>query len=997
MVALLVGCLTIGASAADTETVTVSNIFGTTGALSGKSISWTSGGVTVTNNQASSTTAIRTSDSDHYRVYAKSELVITAPETIQEIVITATSSSYANVLKTSAEGSSCTATVSGSVVTITGVNAETVTISITAQTRINKVVVTYDKPGDAGCVHQYTPATCEDPATCSLCGATDGEALGHDFTKNPVVTDPTCTEGGYTLTQCSRCEETEKSNEIDALGHSDENGDSLCDTCGEKISALVTALNSGDKVVLVCSSKSMVFSGFVGTNTYGSGIAYVGDPNVEGAAVLTVGKEADGKYTFKLEDGRYLALTSSANALHTNTTVNNNSKWTVTIDADGNATIQNAAYTRYIKWNASSPRFACYTSGQTAVQFYKVGGDCEHTWGNDVVTEPTCTDGGYTTQTCSKCGATQVINVTDPNGHNYNSVVTEPNCTDGGYTTKTCSGCGDVQITDETEKLGHIDENEDGICDRCDFVISSIPKYNVNFVVPYGVASTNVSGKYSSVTLESPANLTLAGVTYEFAGWSTSSVDDTATEPTLYIGEVSVTADVTYYAVYTYEKSSGAEAFQKVTSTDSIVSGGAYLIVYEDGSLAFNGSLATLDAVGNGTAVTINDGTISSSADLKASVFYIVEIDGGYSVQSASGKYIGNSSDSNALSTSDSALKNTISFNDDGTVNIIGAGGSYLRFNAASNQNRFRYYKSGSYTGQKAIALYVLSGGSETRYTSLNARFEGATVNLGDDLDIKYQASANATFARENLAIRFTMNGESVVVAVNESYYAWFRNIAPQFIAANIKAELLYKGDVIAVHDGYSVKQNALNTVTASQAKLDKGETTEAKHNALVAAVEALIAYGEAANKFVNEEEVSEFGEMVETEDVRIIGASSDENKSVTELKVHFDNVNKLVVTFKADTIEGVTVKIGGASFSDFTNNGDGTYSVRSNGILATKFGEDLIITLCVNGEAVQTVNYNVYAYCQNMSVNASTTYMKNLAIALNNYGAAAVAYQASK
>ena len=41
-------------------------------------------------------------------------------------------------------------------------------------------------------------------------------------------------------------------------------------------------------------------------------------------------------------------------------------------------------------------------------------------------------------------------------------------------------------------------------------------------------------------------------------------------------------------------------------------------------------------------------------------------------------------------------------------VNIV-SGGAYLRYNAASNQNRFRYYKSSSYSGQKAIALYKLS------------------------------------------------------------------------------------------------------------------------------------------------------------------------------------------------------------------------------------------------------------------------------------------------
>ena len=40
-------------------------------------------------------------------------------------------------------------------------------------------------------------------------------------------------------------------------------------------------------------------------------------------------------------------------------------------------------------------------------------------------------------------------------GHNYESVVTEPTCTDGGYTTHTCTFCGDSYTDTETDALGH--------------------------------------------------------------------------------------------------------------------------------------------------------------------------------------------------------------------------------------------------------------------------------------------------------------------------------------------------------------------------------------------------------------------------------------------------------------------------------------------------------------------------------------------------------------
>ena len=72
-----------------------------------------------------------------------------------------------------------------------------------------------------------------------------------------------------------------------------------------------------------------------------------------------------------------------------------------------------------------------------------------------VVTDPDCTNGGYTTYTCSACGDQYVADQTDALGHNYESVVTAPTCTTGGYTTYTCSVCGGSYVADEVPALGH--------------------------------------------------------------------------------------------------------------------------------------------------------------------------------------------------------------------------------------------------------------------------------------------------------------------------------------------------------------------------------------------------------------------------------------------------------------------------------------------------------------------------------------------------------------
>ena len=50
-------------------------------------------------------------------------------------------------------------------------------------------------------------------------------------------------------------------------------------------------------------------------------------------------------------------------------------------------------------------------------------------------------------------------------GHDYTAVVTEPTCTEKGYTTYTCGRCGDEYVTDYVDALGH--NYKDGVCTVC--------------------------------------------------------------------------------------------------------------------------------------------------------------------------------------------------------------------------------------------------------------------------------------------------------------------------------------------------------------------------------------------------------------------------------------------------------------------------------------------------------------------------------------------------
>lgn len=150
------------------------------------------------------------------------------------------------------------------------------------------------------------------------------------------------------------------------------------------------------------------------------------------------------------------------------------------------------------------------------------------------------------------------------------------------------------------------------------------------------------------------------------------------------------------------------KSYVKVTSAADITAG-QYLIVYEKGALALNSSLSKIDVEGNGTAVTIADGKIVSTADIDKMSFTFAVVDGGYSIKATNGKFIGSTANKNELKENTSAIVNTVTLQSAGDVHIVGTAGSVLRYNnAATNGTRFRYYKSASYTNQQPIHLYKL-------------------------------------------------------------------------------------------------------------------------------------------------------------------------------------------------------------------------------------------------------------------------------------------------
>ena len=70
--------------------------------------------------------------------------------------------------------------------------------------------------------HTWTAASCTAPRTCSVCSATDGNPLGHDWSDWTVTTEATCTAKGEKTRSCKRdgCDATETV-DIPANGHTE--------------------------------------------------------------------------------------------------------------------------------------------------------------------------------------------------------------------------------------------------------------------------------------------------------------------------------------------------------------------------------------------------------------------------------------------------------------------------------------------------------------------------------------------------------------------------------------------------------------------------------------------------------------------------------------------------------------------------------------------------------------------------------------------------------
>ena len=259
----------------------------------------------------------------------------------------------------------------------------------------------------------YTGDTyCTDCGTKLSSGKTISKTENHSWNNGVITKEPTCAKEGVKTFTCGLCGKT-KTESIDKTTkhlHTEIRGKKAA-TCGE-------TGYTGDKYCTDCGTK------------------------------LSSGKTIAKLTTHTWDDGKVTKEpTCTVKGVKTFTCTICNKTKTVSIVATGHqhteirkkkeATCGEDGYTGDTYCTDCGKRLAY---GQTITKTKN------HTWDNGIVTkEPTCTEKGVTTFTCSVCGSTKTRSIKST-GHSYGEyvVVKEPTTTEKGLKSKTCSKCGKV-------------------------------------------------------------------------------------------------------------------------------------------------------------------------------------------------------------------------------------------------------------------------------------------------------------------------------------------------------------------------------------------------------------------------------------------------------------------------------------------------------------------------------------------------------------------------
>ena len=271
----------------------------------------------------------------------------------------------------------------------------------------------------------------------------------HEYDK--VVTDPTCTEKGYTTYTCKKCGDSYIGDYTEPLGHEfgewetvqeateDEAGleKRSCKRCGEEETREIPKKEHEHVYTETVTAPTCTEKGYT-TFTCKCGDSYVG--NYTDALGHDFGEWETVKEATETETGLEKRSCKRCGEEETREIPKKEHEhvYTETVTAP---TCTEKGYTTHTCACGDS-----YVDTETDA----LGHDYQ-----ERVYPPTCQNGGYTSHICRRCGYGYMDNITEPVDHSYVASMVEPTCEDQGYTLYTCSVCGTEYRDNYVDALGH--------------------------------------------------------------------------------------------------------------------------------------------------------------------------------------------------------------------------------------------------------------------------------------------------------------------------------------------------------------------------------------------------------------------------------------------------------------------------------------------------------------------------------------------------------------
>ena len=295
---------------------------------------------------------------------------------------------------------------------------------------------TTDENGNCGCGCSNPNCGCQNKNCNGNCCADKGCGENHKY----ILLDSTkagCTSLGYDRYLCTECGKIEKRDYVDSLGHAWQGiviRDATCETDGKLLELCSrcgqmkqTATPKGEHsyevytVAATCTSP-----GYTVRECSVCGDRHIEDitsvlPHNYESHVIAATCEGGGKTIHRCDGCGSSFVTDYTDSL--------GHSW------DKGTLVTNATCT-----GEGVMEYRCTRCG-----YHRL--DADPADGHIPGAPATCTE----PQLCTRCGAV----LKNALGHDYKSEVTAPTCTEMGYTTNTCARCGDTTKTDYTEPAGH--------------------------------------------------------------------------------------------------------------------------------------------------------------------------------------------------------------------------------------------------------------------------------------------------------------------------------------------------------------------------------------------------------------------------------------------------------------------------------------------------------------------------------------------------------------